>query len=159
MAIPVIPILACYCKDMLVIDNRTGKSFNFSKIALQFHPTHYISLFTEENFLFNAKHIKNLAWPQNSNLKPTSIAFFGLFSYGMLFELLKSTTLRYGERLRFFWESLPNPSQVQLASPIKLYADDTYDDNASQYVSGSHETSFIKISLLMAIISVLYEMP
>ena len=60
MAIPVIPILACYCKDMLVIDNRTGKNFNFSEIALQFHPTHYISLFTEENFLFNAKHMKNL---------------------------------------------------------------------------------------------------
>ena len=38
--------------------------------------------------------------------------------------------------------------------------DDTYDDIASQYESGSHETSlFINISLLMSIISVLYEMP
>ena len=57
MSIPVIPILACYCKELLVIDNRTGRNQNFMKKILDFKPTHYISLFTEENFLFNQKHI------------------------------------------------------------------------------------------------------
>ena len=60
MSIPVIPILACYCKEMFVIDNRTGKSHNLVDQIIKFKPTHYISLFTEENFLFTQKYIKQI---------------------------------------------------------------------------------------------------
>lgn len=60
MAIPIIPILACFCKNILVIDNRSGKNLNYMKIIVDFKPTHYISLFTEENFLFNHKHIAQI---------------------------------------------------------------------------------------------------
>ena len=60
MAIPVLPILACFCKHLLVVDNRTGKSKNYMKAIIDFKPQHYISLFTEENFLFNQKHIKQI---------------------------------------------------------------------------------------------------
>ena len=57
MAIPIIPILACFCKNMIVVDNRSGKNLNYMKMIVDFKPTHYIALFTEENFLFNHKHI------------------------------------------------------------------------------------------------------
>lgn len=57
MAIPVLPILACFCKQLLVVDNRSGKNLNYMKMIVDFKPTHYIALFTEENFLFNHKHI------------------------------------------------------------------------------------------------------
>lgn len=60
MAIPIIPILACFCKNMLVIDNRSGKTLNYMKMIIDFKPTHYIALFTEENFLFNQKYIKQI---------------------------------------------------------------------------------------------------
>lgn len=60
MAIPVLPILACFCKQMLVIDNRTSKNKNYMKLIIDFKPQYYISLFTEENFLFQHKYIKNI---------------------------------------------------------------------------------------------------
>lgn len=60
MAIPIIPILACFCKNMLIIDNRSGKKLNYMKMIIDFKPTHYIALFTEENFLFNQKHINQI---------------------------------------------------------------------------------------------------
>ena len=60
MAIPMLPILACFCKQLLVVDNRTGKNKNYMKAIIDFKPQHYISLFTEENFLFNQKHIKQI---------------------------------------------------------------------------------------------------
>lgn len=60
MAIPILPILACFCKNLLVIDNRTGKKLNYMKMIIDFKPTHYIALFTEENFLFNQKYIKQI---------------------------------------------------------------------------------------------------
>ena len=60
MAIPVLPILACFCEQLLVVDNRTGKNKNYMKTIIDFKPQHYISLFTEENFLFNQKHIKQI---------------------------------------------------------------------------------------------------
>lgn len=60
MSIPVLPVLANFCKSMLVVDNRSGKNLNYMKMILDFKPTHYIALFTEENFLFNQKHIKQI---------------------------------------------------------------------------------------------------
>ena len=60
MAIPVLPILSCFCKYLLVIDNRTSIEKNYMKMITDFRPQYYISLFTEENFIFNNKHIKQI---------------------------------------------------------------------------------------------------
>lgn len=60
MAIPILPILACFCKQLLVVDNRTAKDKNYMKMIIDFKPQYYVSLFTEENFLFNQKHIKQI---------------------------------------------------------------------------------------------------
>ena len=38
MAIPVLPILACFCKHLLIVDNRTGKSKNYMKAIIDFKP-------------------------------------------------------------------------------------------------------------------------
>lgn len=42
MAIPIIPILACYFDEILCLDNRTNQSFK--KIIEKFNPTHYIAI-------------------------------------------------------------------------------------------------------------------
>ena len=55
MAIPIIPILACFFRKILVVDNRTGFQCNYYKQILDFKPDCYISLFTEENMLFRHK--------------------------------------------------------------------------------------------------------
>lgn len=60
MAIPMLPILACFCKQLLVVDNRTGKDKKYMKMIIDFKPQFYIALFTEENFLFNQKYIKQI---------------------------------------------------------------------------------------------------
>lgn len=59
MSIPVIPVLASLVKEVLVVDNRTGMS-NLKDEIMRFAPTHYLSLFTEENFIVNKKHIMNI---------------------------------------------------------------------------------------------------
>lgn len=60
MAIPVLPILACFCEQLLIIDNRTNQRQNYIKMLVNFKPQYYIALFTEENFLFNQKYIKQI---------------------------------------------------------------------------------------------------
>ena len=60
MAIPIIPILALFFKETLVIDKRTKDNPGYWKKLLAFRPTHYLGLFTEYNFLVDYKHCKNL---------------------------------------------------------------------------------------------------
>ena len=38
MAIPILPILACFCKQLLVVDNRTAKDKNYMKMIIDFKP-------------------------------------------------------------------------------------------------------------------------
>ena len=60
MAIPIIPILANFFDQMLVIDNRSKCMKNCIQQVLAFQPTHYIAVFTEENFLYSMMHVNNL---------------------------------------------------------------------------------------------------
>lgn len=60
MAIPIVPILAPFFKETLVIDKRTKNNPKYWQKLLAFKPTHYLALFTEYNFLIAHKHCKNL---------------------------------------------------------------------------------------------------
>ena len=60
MAIPIIPVLAPFFKETLVIDRRTKENPRYWQKILAFKPTHYLALFTEYDFLVDFKHYKNL---------------------------------------------------------------------------------------------------
>lgn len=60
MSIPLIPILAHYFKEIIVIDKRTTNSTNYINTLLTENITHYASLFIEENWLYRDKYITNL---------------------------------------------------------------------------------------------------
>lgn len=60
MAIPLIPLLSNYFRNILVIDKRTTINYNNISKITQFNPTHYLAIFTEDNILNNFKHISNL---------------------------------------------------------------------------------------------------
>lgn len=60
MAIPIIPVLVPFFKEILVIDRRTKENPRYWQKILAFKPTHYLALFTEYNFLVEFKQYKNL---------------------------------------------------------------------------------------------------
>lgn len=60
MSIPLIPILAPFFKETLVIDRRKNDNIQYWKKVIDFKPTHYFAIFTEYNIFTERKWHKNL---------------------------------------------------------------------------------------------------
>ena len=60
MSIPIIPLLAPFFKEILVVDRRGKDKIQYWKKIIDFKPTHYFALFTEYNVFVDRKWYKNL---------------------------------------------------------------------------------------------------